>query len=193
MKYQDIISISRMSGLYELVSSKSGGAIVRSLEDGSTQFISSRLNQFTPLKSIEVYREGQNGTLVEVFKAMSGHLDSDPLPEPSQQDPGALQAYFRKVYPGLDETRVYISDMRKMIKWFGVLKNRDLLDFGEAGPLETPLETVPNPSADALALSHGKTPAAKGNRPAAESPKEAHGPLKGVSARAGRSRRKNPE
>ena len=30
--------------------------------------------------------------------------------------------YFKKVFPSMDFERVYASDMKKMIKWFGQLK-----------------------------------------------------------------------
>ena len=42
MDYNKIVSVTGMGGLYELVSSKADGGIVRSLEDKSTKFVSNR-------------------------------------------------------------------------------------------------------------------------------------------------------
>ncbi|HEY0299264.1 MAG TPA: DUF5606 domain-containing protein, partial [Arachidicoccus sp.] len=55
MEYNKIISVTGLGGLYELVGSKADGAIVRSLDDNTTKFISSRSHQFSHLESIEVY------------------------------------------------------------------------------------------------------------------------------------------
>ena len=37
-----------------------------------------------------------------------------------------LKAYFEKVYPELDFDRVYASDMKKIIKWFGILSSNNI-------------------------------------------------------------------
>jgi hypothetical protein len=51
-----------------------------------------------------------------------------PLPN-IKGDQNAIREYFRNVYPEMDEERVYTSDMKKMVKWFEILKGADLLDF----------------------------------------------------------------
>ncbi len=119
MEYSKMISVTGLSGLYELMGSKTDGAIVRSLEDGSTKFVSARVHNFSHLESIEVYTNQDNVNLAEVFKAMQ---ESSEL-LPSEKDAKAIKAYFEKVYPDIDFERVYASDMKKMIRWFSVLKN----------------------------------------------------------------------
>src|SRR6476620_9128195 len=79
MEYSKIISITGLGGLYELAGSKNDGAIVRSLEDGSTRFVSLRVHNFSHLESIEVYTNHENANLVDVFKAMQ--QSSEPLPD----------------------------------------------------------------------------------------------------------------
>lgn len=122
MDYNRIISVTGLGGLFELLSSKTDGAIVRSLEDKSTRFVSSRVHNFSHLESIEVYTERENVNLVDVFKAMEE--SNEKLPD--EKDPKAVTAYFKKVYPGMDFERVYASDMKKMIRWFKVLKDNDV-------------------------------------------------------------------
>ena len=122
MEYEKIISVTGLPGLYELVSSKSDGAIVRSLDDKSTRFVSSRVHNFSHLESIEVYTSRDNVNLVEVFNAMEEK--NEKLPD--DKDNGALKKYFENVYPELDFERVYASDMKKMVKWFSVLKANNI-------------------------------------------------------------------
>ncbi len=122
MEYNKIISVTGLTGLYELVGSKTDGAIVRSLEDNSTKFVSSRVHNFSHLESIEVYTSRDNVNLADVFKAMQ--QNGEPLP--SEKDNKAVKAYFEKVYPDMDFERVYASDMKKMIRWFSVLQKNNV-------------------------------------------------------------------
>src|SRR5580693_8498017 len=122
MEYNKIIAVTGLPGLYELLSSKSDGAIVRSLDDKTTRFVSSRVHNFSHLESIEVYTVRDNVNLVDILKAME--VSTDKLPD--EKDGASLKDYFTKVYPDLDFTRVYSSDLKKMVKWFAVLKANNI-------------------------------------------------------------------
>jgi|SRR5580698_3480989 hypothetical protein len=122
MEYNKIIAVTGLPGLYELLSSKSDGAIVRSLDDKTTRFVSSRIHNFSHLESIEVYTVRDNVNLADILKAMEA--STDKLPD--DKDAAALKNYFTKVYPDLDFTRVYSSDLKKMVKWFSVLKANNI-------------------------------------------------------------------
>ena len=122
MEYNKLISVSGMSGLFELITSKNDGAIARSLENNNTQFISSRAHQFSHLESIEVYTTRDNVFLAEVFIAMGKCKDALP----DEKDPKAVTAYFKKAFPTLDFERVYASDMKKMAKWFGQIQKNNI-------------------------------------------------------------------
>ena len=122
MEYNKIIAVTGLPGLYELLSSKTDGAIVRSLDDKTTRFVSSRVHNFSHLESIEVYTVRDNVNLVDVLKAME--VSKEKLPD--DKDNAALKAYFGKVYPDLDFDRVYSSDLKKMVKWFSVLRSNNI-------------------------------------------------------------------
>ena len=130
MEYGKIISVTGLGGLYELVGSKKDGAIVRSLEDKSTKFVASRVHNFSHLESIEVYTNQENVNLAEVFQAMEKSKTSLP----DTKDDEAVKKYFEKVYPEIDFERVYNSDLKKMIKWYDVLKkNKVEVKLSEPG------------------------------------------------------------
>jgi hypothetical protein len=96
MDYNRIISVTGLSGLYELVTSKSDGAIVRSLDDKTTKFVSSRMHNFSHLESIEVYTERENVNLVDVLKAME--TSKETLPDEKMRKPSlhTLKKYILK-------------------------------------------------------------------------------------------------
>jgi hypothetical protein len=120
MEYNKIVSVTGLSGLFELLSSKTDGAIVKSIEDNSVKFVASRLHNFSHLESIEVYTVADNINLVEVFSAME--KSGETIPDP--KDAKAVKAYFESVTPDMDFERVYTSDMKKMIRWFEILKGK---------------------------------------------------------------------
>lgn len=118
MEYSKLVAVTGLPGLFELVTSKTDGAIVRSLEDKSTRFVSTRVHNFSHLESIEVYTVRDNVNLVDIFTAM----DKAGLKLPDDKDAAAVKSYFGKAYPDMDFDRVYASDMKKMVKWFAILK-----------------------------------------------------------------------
>ncbi len=123
MEYNKLVSITGMGGLYELLSSKADGGVVRSLEDKSTKFVSTRLHSFSHLESIEIYTTKDNVNLVDILTAMKGSKET--LPD-AKADAKAIKAYFEKVYPDMDFERVYGSDMKKMVKWFSLLNDHNV-------------------------------------------------------------------
>jgi hypothetical protein len=164
MDYSKLVSVTGLPGLFELLSSKADGGVVKSLEDKSTKFVSTRVHQFSHLESIEVFTTGENVNLVDVFTAMAAHTEKLP----SDTDAAAVKKYFEKVYPTMDFSRVYASDMKKMVKWFGILKANDieikLSELPEADTAST--ETVKaKPAANTKAAAVNNAPARKINTP----------------------------
>ena len=49
-----------------------------------------------------------------------------PLPD-GKGDPKQLKEYFKKIVPDYDEEKVHQSDMKKMVKWYGILKQHNLI------------------------------------------------------------------
>lgn len=129
MQYREIVAVTGLSGLYQLLTTKSDGAIVRSVSDKTTKFISARQHNVTPLESIEVYTIGDNVRLQVVFQKMSENESSNPPAAVNAGDAKAVKAYFKNIFPEFDEERVYVSDMKKMLKWYEILNANGLLNF----------------------------------------------------------------
>ena len=137
MEYSKLVAVTGLPGVFELISSRNDGAVVRSLEDDKTQFVANRVHNFSHLESIEVYTEEENVNLVDVFHAME--KATDPLPD--AKDNVAVNKYFEKVFPEMDFSRVYSSDQKKMVKWFESLKKHNI----EIKLTELPEEEVEEP------------------------------------------------
>jgi hypothetical protein len=176
MEYNKIIAVTGLPGLFEMVSSKTDGAIVRSLEDKSTKFVASRVHNFSHLESIEIFTQRDNVNLVEIFQAM----DAGKSSLPDGKDAAVLKAYFLKVYPDMDFERVYSSDMKKMVKWFEVLKKNNIeFKLAEETPEAEVVAVVEEENPAEKEVAKKKAPVKKETAkkaPAAE--KEAEAPVK---------------
>ena len=173
MEYSKIVAVSGLPGLFELISSKSDGAIVRSMDDKSTRFVANRVHNFSHLESIEIYTVRDNVNLVEIFQAME--KSGEKLPD--EKDAAAVRKYFEKVFPDMDFDRVYPSDMKKMVKWFDVLSKNKIelkLSEPEEEPAEEPAAEVETETvtAEAPAAKSRKAPAKKAAGKAASDEKE---------------------
>jgi len=201
MEYNKIIAVTGLPGLYELISSKNDGAIVRSLDDKSTKFVSSRIHSFSHLESIEIYTVRDNVNLVDILLAMQG--SKTPLPD--MKENGAVRKYFESVFPDMDFERVYSSDMKKMIKWYEVLKNNGVeIKLSEPAPeAEEEAETV---AATAEKPAKAASKAAKPKKeekeaPVEEAPKKAakkkeaaeEKPAKAAASKAARPKKEEKE
>jgi len=165
MEYNRIVAVTGLPGLYEAISSKSDGAVVRSLEDESTKFVSSRIHNLSHLESIEVYTTGENVGLSDVFTAMK----ESKTQLPDVKDNKAVKTYFESVYPNLDFDRVYASDMKKMIKWYEVLEKNNVDYTAKPEAEEEPVEET---VAEAAPAEEPATKKAKSKSKAAETKEE---------------------
>lgn len=132
MKFNELVAISGLSGLYQLVSTKSDGAIVRSLDDKTTKFVAARAHNVTPLDSIEVFTQEDNIRLWDVFQVFKENVSKVNLSDAVKMDNNKIKEAFGILFPQYDRDRVYTSDMKKMIKWYGILESYNLLESDES-------------------------------------------------------------
>ncbi len=128
MELKDIVSISGMSGLFEVVTKRTDGMIVKGLDDGKSQFISSRVHIFTPLDAITIYTGEKDTTeLYKVLLEMKKQEKGNPVAD-ANADGSVLKSYFQKVLPDYNEEKVYVSDIKKVIKWYQLLDKQKLVN-----------------------------------------------------------------
>lgn len=162
MNLSEIVSITKMTGLYQVMKKRTDGLIVKSLIDDKSTFVSQRSNMFTPLDNITIYTQGEPIELKEVFRSMKA-LDAQNVMADPKADGATLRQFMAKVVPNYDEERVYTSDIVKLIKWYQLLKSRNLL-------VE---EEVAAPVQEAAPASEEEKPAKKTRKKAAATTEEA--------------------
>ncbi len=147
MNFNELVSISGLAGLFQLVATKSDGAIVKGLDDGLTKFVAARSHSVTALDGIEVFTTGENIRLIEAMRTIKTNADASF--DVAKADNKAIQAYFKKVLPTHDADRVYVSDMKKILKWYTMLDAKGLLDEEKAATASADDATADDKTKDA--------------------------------------------
>ena len=127
MNLKDFVVVTGLPGVQRIVSTKNNGMLVGDIDTGKVRFASIRKHQFSPLETISMYTDDDDSVeLKVVFQSMLDQMADNPPPEGKSSSP-ELRAYFTKILPNHDRDQVHISDIKKAIRWFNFLKERDLL------------------------------------------------------------------
>jgi len=126
MDLKDILAVSGLPGLYNLVATRNNGLFVSDIDTGKKIFCSMRKYQFTPLETVSIYTMSDSTEVKEIFKTMLAQISTNP-PAKVNGSNQEITTYFASILPDYDEDRVYVSDMKKVIKWFNFLNERGFL------------------------------------------------------------------
>lgn len=140
MKFKEIVSVSTLSGLRRILAQRNDGLIVSELDGSGKKFLSSRKYIFTPLESIAIYTEDDSVPLLDVFISMKEKENDTSLPE-SNASGEAHFGYLEKILPNFDKEKVHLSDVKKLIKWYLLLKPFDIFQKESEGETETTEES----------------------------------------------------
>jgi len=121
MELKEVISISGKNGLYKVVARSNKGFIVESIEDKKTKFPVNANHQVALLDEITIYTNtDENLPLKTVMDNIEAKRGEGNIPN-VKDDTLKIKEFFRTVAPDYDEERVYVSDMKKILKWFDIL------------------------------------------------------------------------
>ncbi|MBC8047281.1 MAG: DUF5606 domain-containing protein [Fimbriimonadaceae bacterium] len=126
MRIKEIVAIGGMSGLYKTESQKASGLIVTSLKEGWTKFVSNRQHLFSPLENVSIYTDGDTIDIADVMLEINKQKDINP-PADSNASNDALRDWFTKIVPNHDREKVYVSDIKKLIKWYAILEEKGVI------------------------------------------------------------------
>lgn len=136
MNLKDLIAVSGISGVFRIAGNRSNGLIIEDLDTGKKKFAPARRHQFTPLESIAIYTDDDSTELAKVFSNMLEQIEDNPPVNPNAK-PDDLREYFADVLPDFDRDQVSSGDIKKVIKWFNFLNERNLLSLEKETVEET--------------------------------------------------------
>lgn len=122
MELSEIASISGKGGLYKVVKPGKTGVLLESLDASKTKLVAGASQRMSLLSEISIYTTSKEGTvaLQDVLMKINKDFGNDPGVD-GNSDAGELKSFLKSVLPEYDQDRVYVSDIKKLVKWYSVL------------------------------------------------------------------------
>jgi hypothetical protein len=122
MELKDLASVSGKGGLFRVGKPGKGGVLLESLDENKSKIVVGGNNKLSLLEEISIYTRTKEGTtpLGAVLKKIRKEFDKD-LGVDANSDPAELKAFLKSVLPEYDDNRVYVSDIKKLVKWYGII------------------------------------------------------------------------
>ena len=130
MNLRGIVAVSGRPGLFKLVGQNKAGYVLESLDAQKVKIVANISNtKLASLEDITVYGEDDDIKLSDVLAKIAAQVDNVP---DTKADAAKLKSFFLEVAPNHDQEKVYVSDMKKIISWYNILKDQPL--FTEEAP-----------------------------------------------------------
>jgi len=165
---QELAAISGMPGLYRLVRAARHGVLVESLDEKASRTLAPARNKVSLLSEISIYTQDPEQTvpLTDVFERIyQKHGAAAPVTGKSSE--GDLTDFMTGIIPDYDRERVYLSDIKKVANWFGIVSKHRPYQAAAAPEAAAAGDEAP---AEAPAAAKAKRKPAKTDVPSADEP-----------------------
>ena len=109
--------------MYKVLAPTKSGVILESLDEAKTKMVATTNHRLSLLHEISIYTTTKEGNvpLEDVFKKIQKDFGDDPGVD-TNSDSDELKAFMKSVLPEYDGDRVYTSDIKKLVRWYGLIR-----------------------------------------------------------------------
>jgi len=134
MDLSEIAAIAGKGGLFHVLKPSRSGMIVETLDEQKKKMMVNMNHRVSVLKEVSIYTTDAEGAvpLEDVFQKIHEEFGDDPGVDTSDDE--ELKAFLKHIVPEYDESRVYTSDMKKLVNWYNILLKYapDVLEEGKS-------------------------------------------------------------
>lgn len=149
MDLKNILAIGGKPGLFKILSQTRSGWVVQSLIDGKRAPIFSH-DKVSSLEEISIYTDFDETPLKQVFANIFKHSNGEKTIS-HKSSAADLRSFFLEVLPDYDEDRVYTSDIKKVVSWYNLLVEKDIINQAAVDAL-----AAESDDADSTEVSEGE-------------------------------------
>lgn len=136
MNLHGIVAVSGKPGLWKALAQNKTGFVLESLDAQKTKLVVNvSTAKLAALDEITIFGTDDDIKLTDVLNTMKASATEAP---DAKADGKKLREYFYEIAPDHDEQRVYSSDIKKVLTWFHILKERP--EFNEEPASSAPAE-----------------------------------------------------
>jgi len=130
VNWKSLVQVAGKPGLYRVLSTSRSGFFMESLNEPGKRMFFSASTRLSSLGDVMLLTTGGEKSLAETYERMWGEGYSPAPIDPHKANEEEIRALYARVVPDYDVARVYLSDMRKVLRWYEWL--RPLLADGAA-------------------------------------------------------------
>ena len=129
MKLSEIVSISGKPGLFLFINSSRVPYTVEELETGRRMPVFGR-EKMSLLSNISMYTTEGEKPLAEVMQGMYETFGEEiPDAQTVSESAETLKTFMDKALPNWDQERIHQSDIKKLAKWYQILRQKGMDSF----------------------------------------------------------------
>nr|WP_295929731.1 DUF5606 domain-containing protein [uncultured Dyadobacter sp.] len=120
---KEVANVSGKPGLFRILKPSRAGVIVESLDEKGEKTLIGPTARVSVLKDVSIFTDGpeESVALSDVFlKVREIHGEEVTLSVKTSSDKDLIE-FLAKVLPDFDRTKVYVSDIKKIITWYNLL------------------------------------------------------------------------
>lgn len=121
---KEIAHISGKPGLFKILKPTRNGVIVETMDTTKKKMVISGQTRISVLNDISLYLEDhQDSTLPfpELFTKIHEKYQGKMEFEPKKASDAELFAEMATIVPNYDQNKVYASDIKKILSWYGIM------------------------------------------------------------------------
>jgi hypothetical protein len=139
-EFKEIATVAGKGGLFKIVNPTRTGVVLESIDANKKKLIVNGQAKVSILAEISIYTTDEEGVvpLSDVFKKVHKEFEGD-TGLTTNSTPEELRAFLKFILPQYDQDRVYVSDIKKLVTWYGILSRELpelLVDAPEASEAE---------------------------------------------------------
>ncbi|MEO0900237.1 MAG: DUF5606 domain-containing protein [Bacteroidota bacterium] len=125
MKFNDIVAVTGAPGLYQVIKADDRAIVVESLDARKKRQLIKGNMVVSKLMDVSIYTETDSQPVVSILKSIQEKFGKE-LPVDKKSSKDQLMGFLKEVLPDYDEEKVYPSNVKKLISWYGILSEYDL-------------------------------------------------------------------
>jgi hypothetical protein len=123
-----IVQVPGNGGVHRIITTSKQGYVLQSIDAEQRRWHAPVQTKVAALEEIAIYTQEDQVPLWNVFgKLWQMNLEDTEI-QTSLDNEAGTKAMFERILPNYDSSRVYVSDMRKVLRWYLALKS--VVDFG---------------------------------------------------------------
>jgi hypothetical protein len=123
MELKDIATIAGKGGLFRILKPTRNGVILETLDAQKAKIIAGASSRVSILQEISIYTTSKEASVLleKVFKDIYEKHNGATIPLSAKSSEKELKDFVLTIIPDYDESRVYVSDLKKLVTWYNTL------------------------------------------------------------------------